>query len=86
MKLTATKTPLLIAAMATAITLTSFAPAQAANSTWASADAETAQVIDANFKFKKHKFKKHSFKKHYKYGGFKKKHPVKKKVKIKKFF
>ncbi|WP_299289098.1 hypothetical protein [uncultured Tateyamaria sp.] len=84
MKLTATKTPLLIAAMATAITLTSFAPVQAANPTWASADAETAQVID--IKFKKHKFKKHSFKKHYKYGGFKKKHPVKKKIKIKTFF
>ncbi|WP_299146933.1 hypothetical protein [uncultured Tateyamaria sp.] len=92
MKLRATKTPLLIAAIATAITLTGFAPVQAANPVWITADAETAQVIDANFKYKKHHYKKHHYKKHsykkhhYGYGGYKKKHHVKKKIILKKFF
>lgn len=93
MKLTATKTPLLIAAMATAITLTGFAPVSAASPIWASADVETAQVIDANFKLKvkKHSFKHHGLKKHsFKHHGYKKKsvskHHLKKKLALKKFF
>ncbi|WP_299612859.1 hypothetical protein [uncultured Tateyamaria sp.] len=91
MKLTATKTPLLIAAMATAVTLTSLSPASA-NAVWASAtavDVESAQVIDANFKVK---LKKHKFHHGYKFHGVKKKKyvsPKKKfvtKKKFKKFF
>ncbi|WP_299048182.1 hypothetical protein [uncultured Tateyamaria sp.] len=85
MKLTATKTPLLIAAIATAVTLTSLSPA-AAGTVWqgaATADVEQAQVIDANFKakFKKHKF--HGVKKK-KFVSPKKKFITKKK--FKKFF
>ncbi|WP_299048185.1 hypothetical protein [uncultured Tateyamaria sp.] len=91
MKLQATKTPLLIAAIATAITVTSIAPASA-KAFWASApaaDAEQAQVIDANFKLK---LKKHSFHHGYKFHGVAKKKyvsPKKKfitKKKFKKFF
>lgn len=87
MKLTATKTPLLIAAMATAVTLTSLSPASA-NAYWASAtsaDVESAQVIDANFKVK---LKKHKFHHGYKFHGAKKKKFVapKKTFKKKKLF
>lgn len=67
MKLKATKTPLLIAAIATAITVVSFAPAHA-QGIWASApaDGETAQVIDANFKVKVRKHgHHHGYKRHY---------------------
>lgn len=68
MALTFTKIPLLIAAMATAITLTSFVPASA-NTYWASADAETVEVVPANFtvKLKKHKSFKHKTFKHKSY-------------------
>ena len=82
MKLQATKTPLLIAAIATAVTMTSLSPA-AAGTVWlgsTTADVEQAQVIDANFKAK---FKKHKFHSH-KYHGVKKKKYVSPKTKIKK--
>ncbi|MEL6465320.1 MAG: hypothetical protein AAFQ58_10155 [Pseudomonadota bacterium] len=90
MKLTATKTPLLIAAIATAVTLTSLGPASA-KAYWASAsaDVESAQVIDASFKAK---LKKHKFDHGYKFHTVKKKKfvsPKKKfitKKKFKKFF
>jgi len=94
MKLSATKTPLLIAAIATAVTLTSIGSASA-NTYWASANVETAQVIDANFKFKHkkhHSFKKKSYKYHApKHHGFKKKKHIssshlKKKLILKKLF
>ncbi|MEL6465321.1 MAG: hypothetical protein AAFQ58_10160 [Pseudomonadota bacterium] len=87
MKLTATKTPLLIAAIATAVTITSLSPASA-DTIWTGttvAEVEQTQVVDANFKFKKFKKFKH-------HGGFKKKKfvsPKKKfvaKKKFKKFF
>ncbi|MEM7691886.1 MAG: hypothetical protein AAF194_05505, partial [Pseudomonadota bacterium] len=55
------KTPLLIAAMATAVTLTTFLPANA-KVYWASAEAESTQLIDANFKVKIKKSK--TFKHH----------------------
>ena len=74
------KTALLIAAMATAVTLTSFGPASA-KAYWISADAEVAEVVPANFKFK---VKKHSFKHHgFKHSGFKKKSAIKSKAKKK---
>ena len=79
------KTALLIAAMATAVTLTSFGPASA-KTYWISADAETAEVVPANFKFKvkKHGFKAKSFKHHgFKHSGFKKKSAIKSKAKKK---
>ena len=98
MKLMIAKTPLLIAAMATAVTLTTFGPASA-NVYWASADAEVGEVVPANFKLKvkKHKAHKHhahthhSYKHHsYKYHGPKKKHVskhhLKKKLILKKLF
>ncbi|WP_299722902.1 hypothetical protein [uncultured Tateyamaria sp.] len=81
MNLKASKTPLLIAAMATAVTLTTFLPANA-KVYWASAEAESAQVIDANFKvkIKKHKSFKHHKPHHAKpYHGHHYKHGVKKK-------
>ncbi|APX12623.1 hypothetical protein [Tateyamaria omphalii] len=94
MNVQATKTPLLIAAIATAVTLTSLSPASA-QPLWASAttDTETAQVFDANFKvkLKKHKLH-HGYKFHgHKHHGVKKKYvspktKFKKKVLIKKFF
>ncbi|WP_147110711.1 hypothetical protein [Tateyamaria sp. syn59] len=64
MNLQATKTPLLIAAIATAVTITSLSPVSA-QSHWASATAnsENAQVIDANFKIKVRKH--HGFKSHH---------------------
>ncbi|MEM8654554.1 MAG: hypothetical protein AAGF36_07390 [Pseudomonadota bacterium] len=91
MNLKATKTPLLIAAIATAVTLTSLSPASA-KVFWASAssaDVESAQVIDASFKAK---LKKHKFHHGYKFHGVKKKKVVapkktfKKKALIKKLF
>ncbi|MFL4469915.1 hypothetical protein ACERZ8_08580 [Tateyamaria armeniaca] len=99
MHLKATKTPLLIAAMATAITLSTFVPVNA-KVYWASADEQSAQVIDANFKvkIKKHKSFKHHKPHHVtpKYGhrhhshGIKKKHiskhDLKKKLILKKIF
>ncbi|WP_415401601.1 hypothetical protein [Tateyamaria sp. SN3-11] len=94
MKLMIAKTPLLIAAMATAVTLTTFGPASA-NVYWASADTEVAEVIPANFKLKvkKHKAHKHHAHKHhsYKYHAPKKKkhvskHHLKKKLILKKLF
>lgn len=68
MNFKATKTPLLIAAMAAAVTLTSFAPANA-KTYWANASSENVQVITADLqlsdadadaqvidaKFKKHR-------------------------------
>lgn len=93
MKLTATKTPLLIGAIATAITLTTLGPASA-KIYWigasAEAEAAAAQVIDAKFKVKvkKHKHYHHG----YKYHGTKKKKHVspkaafKKKLFLKKLF
>ena len=87
------KSALLVAAMATAVTLTSFGPASA-KSYWISAEAESAEVVQANFKFKvkkHHGFKKHrSFKKHgykhhgAKHHGFKKKKHVSSRGKAKK--
>ncbi|WP_299142661.1 hypothetical protein [uncultured Tateyamaria sp.] len=94
MKLTASKTPLLIAAMATAVTLSTFGPANA-NAYWVSADTEVAEVVPANFKLKvkKHKaFKHHSYKHHgFKHHAPKKKkhvskHDLKKKLLLKKLF
>lgn len=96
MNLNATKTPLLIAAIATAVTLTSFVPASA-KVYWASADEQSAQVIDANFKLKvkKHKTHKlhqpHHAKPYHGHHGAKKKkhvtkHDLKKKLLIKKLF
>ncbi|MBY5934526.1 hypothetical protein KUV51_16070 [Tateyamaria omphalii] len=90
MNLQATKTPLLIAAIATAVTVTSLSPVSA-QPYWvsATADADSAQVIDANFKVK---LKKHKLHHGYKFHGAKKKKYVspkttfKKKVLIKKFF
>ena len=85
MNLKATKTPLLIAAMATAVTLTTFLPANA-KAYWVSAATENAQVIDAKFtvKIKKHRSFKHHKPRHAKpYQGhrthqsFKKKHASK---------
>ncbi|WP_420012774.1 hypothetical protein [Tateyamaria sp.] len=64
MALTLSKTPLLIAAMATAVTLTSFGPASA-KAYWASADAEAVEVIQAGFKVKTYKFHKFHAPKHY---------------------
>ena len=89
MKLTATKTPLLIAAIATAVTLTSLSAASAGTlKVWTgatAADVESAQVIDANFK---HKFKKYKFSHGHKFHGVKKKKYVspKKKFVVKKKF
>ena len=100
MNLKATKTPFLIAAIATAITVSSLGPASA-KAYWVSADAESAQVIDANFKvtIKKHKTFKHHKPHHVKpyhghhkpHHGFKKKkhvskHDLKKKLLFKKLF
>lgn len=98
MNLQATKTPLLIAAMATAVTLTTFLPANA-KVYWTSADAQSAQVIEADFKIKvkKHKsFKHHKphhvkpYRGHRTHSGFKKKHvtkhDLKKKLILKKLF
>lgn len=92
MTLKPSKTALLIAAMATAVTLTSFGTANA-KAHWVSADAETVEVINANFKFKvkkHHGFKKHSYKHHgFKHHGFKKKSiksTAKKKLILKKLF
>ena len=86
MTLQASKTALLIAAMATAITMVSLTPASA-KSHWVSADAEVAEVVPANFKFKVKKH--HGFKK-YHHGGFKKKKAIKstakKKLILKKLF
>ncbi|WP_299368087.1 hypothetical protein [uncultured Tateyamaria sp.] len=88
------KTPLLIAAMATAVTLTTFGPASA-NVYWASADTEIATIQPANFKLKVKKYKalKHHGHKHHghTYHGPKKKkhvskHDVKKKLILKKLF
>jgi len=93
MKLQATKTPLLIAAIATAVTVAGLGPASA-KAYWASADADAAQVIDANFKLKvkKHKLH-HGYKFHApKYHGVHKKkhvapkHSIKKKKLLKKLF
>ena len=68
------KTALLIAAMATAVTLTSFGPASA-KAYWVSAEAENAEVVPANFKIKvkKHHGHKHHAHKHHghKYHGHK---------------
>lgn len=60
------KTALLIAAMATAVTLTSFGPASA-KAYWVSAEAESAEVIQAKFKIKvkKHRGHKHHAHKHH---------------------
>ena len=99
MKLTATKTPLLIAAIATAITLTSL-NAASAKVYWASADADVVEVVPANFKLKvkkHHAYKDPSFKYHapkhhgFKHHGPKKKkyiskHDLKKKLILKKLF
>ncbi|MEO0503457.1 MAG: hypothetical protein AAFZ14_09030 [Pseudomonadota bacterium] len=92
MTLKPSKTALLIAAMATAVTLTTFGTANA-KAHWVSADAETVEVINANFKFKvkkHHGFKKHSYKHHgFKHHGFKKKSiksTAKKKLILKKLF
>ena len=83
MKLEATKTPLLIAAIATAITITTFGPASA-KAYWASAPAniEAAHIIDAGFKVKvkKHKHYHHGLKHH----GLKKKKYVSPKAALKK--
>ena len=69
MNLKATKTPLLIAAIATAFTMTGLGQASA-KSYWASAttDASAAQVIDANFKVK---LKKHKHFRTHKHHGHK---------------
>ena len=94
MKLMIARTPLLIAAMATAVTLTTFGPASA-NAYWVSADAELVEVVPANFKLKvkKHKAHKHHAHKHhsYKYHAPKKKkhvskHHLKKSLILKKLF
>lgn len=84
MKLKTTKTPLLIAAIATALTVTSFASANA-QAVWVSISdgADAAQVTDANFKVKvkKHKFH-HGHKFHHSrkfHHGHKFHHGVKKK-------
>ncbi|KIC51984.1 hypothetical protein [Tateyamaria sp. ANG-S1] len=63
MNLQATKTPLLIAAIATAVTITSLSPVNA-QPYWVSATANTenAEVIDANFKIKVKKH--HGYKSH----------------------
>ncbi|MEL6888943.1 MAG: hypothetical protein AAFO86_09555 [Pseudomonadota bacterium] len=88
MQLKPSKTALLIAAMATAVTLTSFGTASAQQPQWVSADAETVEVIQANFKFKvkkHHGFKKHGYKHHgFKHHGFKKKKHVSSRTKAKK--
>lgn len=63
------KSALLIAAMATAVSLTSLTPASA-KTYWISTDAEVAEVVPAKFKFKKHHGFKHGG---FKHGGFKKK-------------
>lgn len=76
MKIKFSKTPLLIAAIATAVTLTSFGPASAGEH-WVSADVETVEVVPANFKFKK--FKHHGFKKKVYKPSIKKKALLKKK-------
>lgn len=79
MTLKFSKTPLLIAAMATAVTLTSFGPANA-NAHWASADAQQARIVQADFQISVHQFKgfkHHGVKKHH---GFKTKSFHKKKV------
>ncbi|WP_415921434.1 hypothetical protein [Tateyamaria sp. SN6-1] len=82
MTLKLSKSALLIAAMATAVSLTAFTPASA-KAYWASAEAETAEVVHANFKVKvkkHHKFKHKGYKHHsYKHHGFKKKKHVSKK-------
>ncbi|MEP4248382.1 hypothetical protein [Tateyamaria sp.] len=94
MNFKATKTPLLIAAMAAAVTLTSIVPANASTA-WISTGAENAQVVDgdfevinANFKFKKHKsfkYKKfHHSKKFHGHSKFKKKKHVSKHSLVKK--
>ena len=89
MNIKATKTPLLIAAIATAVTLTAFVPANA-KAYWVNgsdnsvqvitADLQTddaaVEVIDANFKFKKHRSSRHhrshrSFRGHKFYGRHK---------------
>ena len=82
MNLQATKTPRLIAAIATAVTLTGLSPASA-KPYWvsATADAEHAQVFDANFKVK---LKKHKLHHGYKFHGAKKKKYVAPKTKFKK--
>ncbi|MEL6452417.1 MAG: hypothetical protein AAFQ19_14265 [Pseudomonadota bacterium] len=97
MNFATTKTPLLIAAMATAVTLTSFGPASA-KSYWASAPVEAAQVHEAKFtikvkkhhSFKHHGAKKHHGLKHHHHGAKKKKHisksDVRKKLLLKKLF
>lgn len=93
MALTFSKTPLLIAAMATAVTLTTFGPANA-DAYWASAEAETVEVIQAGFKVKKYKAHKfHAPKYHHghKHHSLKKKKHVskkhlKKKLILKKLF
>lgn len=83
----ATKTPLLIAAIATAMALTT--PAQAKEH-WVSADATaTAQIVQADFHLSGHSFKGLKKFKKFKFGGVKKKTIItrggKKKVVIKKF-
>lgn len=97
MNLKATKTPLLIAAMATAVMLSSFGQASA-KAYWVSGDTASAEVIDANFKFKvkKHKsfkfHKPHHVKPKYGHSSFTKKkkhvskHDLKKKLITKKLF
>ena len=83
------KTPLLIAAMATAVTLTTFGPASA-NVYWASADTEIATIQPANFKLKVKKYKALKHHGHTYHGPKKKKHvskhDVKKKLILKKLF
>ncbi|WP_299688811.1 hypothetical protein [uncultured Tateyamaria sp.] len=77
------KSALLIAAMATAASLSALGPASA-KTYWISADVETVEVIPANFKIKKHHGVKHrhGFKHHghayhaHKHHGFKKKKHV----------
>ena len=86
MTLKPSKTPLLIAAIATALTLTSI-NAASAKEFWVSGTAQDAQVIQASdFAFKAYKFK--SFKKHHGFKGKKKvvKPSVKKKLILKKKF
>lgn len=81
------KTALLIAAMATAVTLTSLSPASA-KAYWVSADAETAEIVPINAKFKVKKYggyKHRGYKYHApKYHGYKKKKHVSSRTKAKK--
>ena len=91
MTLKLSRTALLIAAMATAVSLTALTPASA-KTYWISADTQTAEVTPANFKHKfkkykshkKHGFKHHGYKHHsYKHHGFSKKKHVSKSKKFK---